>query len=60
MKKKTYTMAVTLPLTLWVEVKANDEAEARTLALDEALNTPYPNWGDDFSTANCDVVKIDD
>lgn len=55
--KKTYTIAVTLPLSLWVEVQANNEAEARTLALNEAQNTKLTEWSSD-TTPETDIVKV--
>jgi len=55
--KKNYTFAITLPLSLLVTVDAEDEAEARTKALETALETPTNEWGDDFSTVDCDLVK---
>lgn len=54
---KTYQVAVTLPLTLWVEVMADNEESAKDIAKDIALNTPYEDWGDDFSFATLDIVK---
>lgn len=56
--KKTYTIAVTLPLSLWVKVQANNEAEARTLALDEAQNTKLTEWSSD--TPETDIVKVEE
>lgn len=54
---KKFSVAVTLPLSLWVDVRARDEEQAREKALKTALNTPYEEWGDDFSTASADIVK---
>ena len=54
--KKHFNIAVTLPLTLWVEVEAEDENEAIEQAKEIALGTPYEDWGDDFSTAEYDIV----
>ena len=56
--KKTYTLAVTLPLSLWVKVQANNEAEARTLALDEAQNTELTEWSSD--TPETDIIKVEE
>lgn len=55
--KRHYQIAVTLPLTLWVEVDASSEEEALEKARETALNTPTSDWGDDFSTAELDIVK---
>ena len=52
-----YQVAVTLPLTLWVEVKAGSREEALEKARERALHTPYGDWGDDFSTATFDIVQ---
>ena len=54
---KHYNVAVTLPLTLWVEVDAISEEDAREQAKEIALKTPYKEWGDDFSYATLDIVK---
>ena len=54
--KKHFNVAVTLPLTLWVEVEAENEDEAIEQAREIALKTPTEEWGDDFSTAQFDIV----
>lgn len=54
---KKYKIAVTLPLTLWVEVDATSEEDAIEKAKDIALKTPTEDWGDDFSTASYDIVN---
>ncbi len=55
--KRKYSIAVTLPLTLWVEVEATDDQQALKKARKIALKTPYKDWGDDFSSAEFDIVK---
>lgn len=52
-----YKVAVTLPLTLWVEVEAENEEIAISMARDIALDTPYEDWGDDFSYATLEIVE---
>ena len=54
--KKHFNIAVTLPLSLWVEVEAENEEQAIEMAKKEALETPYKEWGDDFSYAEFDIV----
>ena len=54
---KKYLIAVTLPLTLWVEVEADDDTEALEKARHEAMHTPYEEWGDDMSTIQTDIVN---
>ena len=55
---KKYTVAVTLPLTLWVpDIEAETEEEALAKARETALKTPYGDWGDDTSTMQLEVVK---
>lgn len=54
-----FTIAVTLPLTLWVEVWASDEQEAMEKAHVVADETPLSEWGDDMSTMQFDLVKED-
>lgn len=56
-KKTTYNIAVTLPITLWLTVKASSRDEAIEKAKEKALNTPYEEWGDDFSNAELDIVE---
>ena len=51
-----YNVAVTLPLTLWVEVEADNEQEAQELAKEQAIATPYEDWGDDCSTITTEIV----
>ena len=51
-----FNIAVTLPLTLWVEVEAKTPEKAKEAAKDIALHTPYEEWGDDFSTASFEIV----
>ena len=55
--KKKFNVAITLPLTLWVEVEAENDDEAIEKAREIALKTPYEEWGDDFSTAEADIVE---
>ena len=55
--KKKFNVAITLPLTLWVEVEAENDDEAIEKARDMALKVPYDEWGDDFSTAEADIVE---
>ena len=52
-----FNIAVTLPLTLWVEVEAETPEQAMEAAKDIALHTPYEDWEDDFSTASFDIVN---
>lgn len=53
-----YNVAVTLPLTLWVpDVEANSPEEAIEKAREIALDTPYEDWGDDFSYATLEIVE---
>ena len=52
-----YNVAVTLPLTLWVEVDAENPEDAIDKARLEALYTPYEDWGDDFSYATLEIVE---
>ena len=54
--KKKFNIAVTLPLTLWVEVEAENDQQALEKAKEIALKTPYENWGDDFSTVQMDIL----
>lgn len=54
---KTYQIAVTLPLTLWVETEADSDEAAINQARDIALATPLSEWGDDMSTAQYDIVN---
>lgn len=54
---KTYKIAVTLPLTLWIEVEAADEQEALEKAKNTAVETPYEDWGDDMTCATYDIIK---
>ena len=51
-----YNVAVTLPLTLWVEVEADSPEDAIEKARLEALYTPYTFWNDDFSNAELEIV----
>ena len=51
-----FNIAVTLPLTLLVEVEAETPEQSKEAAKDIALHTPYEDWGDDFSTASFDIV----
>lgn len=55
--KRKYSIAVTLPLTLRVEVKTTDDQQAIEKARRIALKTPYKDWGNDFSTAKFNIVK---
>lgn len=57
MQEKKYQVAVTLPLTLWVEVNAASKAEAIEKAKDIAINTPSDEWGDDISTMTFEIVN---
>ena len=53
-----YTVAVTLPLTLWVpDVEANSPEEAIEKARQTALYTPFTYWNDDFSNAVLEIVE---
>ena len=53
-----YTIAVTLPLTLLVpDVEAASQEEAIEKARKIALETPYEDWGDDFSYATLEIVE---
>lgn len=52
-----YNVAVTLPLTLWVEVEAENPETAIEKARLEALYTPYTFWNDDFSHATLEIVE---
>lgn len=55
-----YNIAVTFPLTLWLEdVEADSPEEAIKKAAKIAIDTPYEDWGDDFSTATFDIVYDD-
>lgn len=54
--KKKFKVAVTLPLTLLLEVEAEDEIDAIDKARPIALYTPTEQWGDDFSNATFDVI----
>lgn len=55
--EERFQVAVTLPLTLWVEVYAPSEAEALEKAREIASNVPYQNWGDDLSTLQLEIIK---
>lgn len=56
--KNRYTVAVTLPLTLWVpDIEATTKEEALAKAKETALKTPYEDWGDDVSTMQFDIVR---
>ena len=57
--EERFQVAVTLPLTLWVEVYAPSEAEALEKAREIASNVPYQNWGDDISTMEAEIVRED-
>jgi hypothetical protein len=53
-----YNVAVTFPLTLWVpDVEAARQEEAIEKARKIALETPYEDWGDDFSNATLEIVE---
>lgn len=53
-----YNVAVTFPLTLWVpDVEATSQEEAIEKARKIALETPYEDWGDDFSNTTLEIVE---
>lgn len=53
-----YNVAVTFPLTLWIPgVEASSQEEAIEKARKIALETPYEDWGDDFSNASLEIVE---
>lgn len=54
---KKFNVAVTLPLTLWVEVEASSEQEALEMAKEEAVKTPISEWGDDCSNLELEIVR---
>ena len=55
--KRKYTVGVTLPLSLCLEIKATSEEEAKEKAKKIALKTPYEQWGDDFSYAEFNILE---
>ena len=57
MGEEHYQVAVTLPLTLWVEVWAHSAEDAIEKAKQIAEDEPYQNWGDDLSTMQAEIVK---
>lgn len=53
---KKYKVGVYLPLSYMTEVYAKNEEEAKETALEEALQTPFNDWDDDFSKATAEVI----
>lgn len=53
---KKFTVGVYLPLSYCTEVYAKNEEEAKEAALEEALQTPFNDWDDDFSKATAEVM----
>ena len=48
---------MTVPSTSKREVEAENEEIAISMARDIALDTPYEDWGDDFSYATLEIVE---
>ena len=59
-KKKKYSISVTFPLTMWVEVRALSPEEAIEKARNKAIKAPIEDWGDDFSQSEFDIVEVED
>lgn len=53
---KKFTVGVYLPLSYCTEVWAKNEEEAKEAALEEALQTPFNDWDDDFSKAYAELL----
>ena len=53
---KKFRVGVYLPLSYYTEVYAKNEEEAKETALEEALQTPFNDWDDDFSKATAEVI----
>lgn len=54
---KKFTVGVYLPLSYCTEVWAKNEEEAKEAALEEALQTPFNDWDDDFSKAYAELLN---
>lgn len=55
--KKKFKVGVRFELRYCTEVFAKNEDEAKQKALDEALQTPYESWDDDWSRAQADIIE---
>ncbi len=57
--RHTYTVGVTLPIFLCLEIEADSEQEAIDKARKQAIDTPTKQWGDDFSYAEFNILETD-
>lgn len=55
--KKKYNVSITKPLTLWVQVEAENDDEAIKQAMGIAMNTPYEEWVHGLSPARVEVTE---
>ena len=55
--KKKYNVSITKPLTLWVQVEAENNDEAIKQAMEIAMNTPYEGWVHGLSPAKVEVTE---
>ena len=55
--KKKYNVSITKPLTLWVQVEAENNDEAIKQAMRIAMNTPYEGWVHGLSPARVEVTE---
>ena len=53
---KKFKVGVYLPLSYMTEVWAKNEEEAKETALEEALQTPFNDWDDDYSKAYAELI----
>ena len=55
--KKKYNVSITKPLTLWVQVEAENDDEAIKQAMEIAMNTPSEGWVHGLSPAKVEVTE---
>ena len=55
--KKKYNVSISKPLTLWVQVEAENDDEAIKQAMGIAMNTPYEGWVHGLSPARVEVTE---
>lgn len=55
--KKKYNVSITKPLTLWVQVEAENDDEAIKQAMGIAMNTSYEGWVHGLSPAKVEVTE---
>ena len=58
--KKKYNIAVTLPLTLWVETEADNDRDALEKARETACETPFEKYGCNMSSLQMDIVSSEE